>query len=57
MDSKFIVKIFDEDGDSYEQGQFDTKEEALKCREELIKKSFDYVGVFERKPNAPEVRS
>lgn len=47
---KFKVKIFDEDGDCFEQGIFDTKEEAFKCREDLIKKGFDYVGVFKVKP-------
>lgn len=51
---QYYVKIYDEDGESSICGEFDTKEEALNYREDLIKKGFDYVGAFERKNNEKE---
>lgn len=45
----FKVYIIDEDGDRFEQGDFESKEEAFALREKLIKDGFEYVAVTQPK--------
>lgn len=45
MNTKYRVAIIDEDGEAFEHGIFDTREDALNEKKELIGKGFDYISV------------
>jgi len=45
MNTKYRVAIIDEDGEAFEQGIFDSKEDALNAKRDLIEKGFDYISV------------
>jgi uncharacterized Fe-S cluster-containing radical SAM superfamily protein len=43
--AKYRVAIIDEDGEAFEQGIFDTWEDALNAKKDLMEKGFEHISV------------